>query len=246
MSRMSVGPLILLCAGLTAACAAGDEGLAHWKLDEGQGSVARDSGPNTLDFTLTDCQWAEGKEGTALYFNRQGSFANCRSAQAAGIGLTDGSYTLSLWVKPDRDCKRTSLYEIFNYHGSEWGPGYRLFYYAGGLWFRSGPGKKEEISQVRSASTKAPLVKGEWNMVHVVVDEKKGGRLYVNGELAAENAAFKVHPPRPAKRHLVLGCFVNTRKVGRMGFKGCIDEVKIVRDAKSALEVLKEAKEIDF
>lgn len=238
--------LTLLCACLTVASAAADEVLAHWTLDEGQGTVARDSGPNGLDFELTNCRWVEGKEGKALYFDRQGGFGTCHMAQARAIEFTEGSYTLSLWIKPDSDCKRNLLYEILNCHGSERGPGYRLFYYAGGLWFRSGTGKKEEVSQIRTASTKAPVLRGEWNMVHVVVDEEKGGRLYVNGELAAENADLKVLPPKPSRRRIVLGCFIDTRKAGRMGFKGSIDEVRIVKGAKSALELLKEAKQIDF
>ncbi len=243
---LSVAPLVLLYACLTTPCASGGDVLAHWRLDEGQGTVAKDFGPKGLDFTLTNCRWVEGKDGRALHFDRQGSFGLCYTTAAKMIELTKGSYALSLWIKPDRDCKRNELYEILNCHGSERGPGYRLFYYASGIWFRSGTGKKKEISQVRTASTRAPVVKGEWNMVHVVIDEETGGKVYVNGELAAENADLKVCPPKRSKRRVVLGCYTDTRKASRLGFKGSIDEVKIVGRAKSAVEILKEAKEIDF
>jgi len=237
---------VLLCACLTAPCTAADDVLAHWRLDEGQGTIAKDSGPKGLDFTLTNCRWIEGKDGKALHFDRQESFGLCYTAAAKAIELTNGSYTLSLWIKPDRECKRNELYEILNGHGNERGPGYRLFYYASGIWFRSGTGKREEISQVRTASTRAPVVKGEWNMVHVVINEETGGEVYVNGELAAENADLKVHPPKRSKRRIVLGCYINTGKASRFGFKGSIDDVKIVARAKTPLEILKEAKQIDF
>lgn len=229
-----------------AALAADDDVLAHWTLDEGRGDVAGDCGPNGLDFSLSNCEWVDGKTGKALHLDRQNSFGCCESLRAQGIELTDGACTLSVWIKPDADCSKAELYEILNVHSSEWGPGYRLFYYSGGIWFRSGTGSKDEVSQLRTFSTKAPLVKGEWSMIHVVVDGNDGGRLYINGELAGESAELNVRPPRRAKRRIVLGSFINTDKTERMGFKGSIDELKIVKGAKSHLDVLKEAKQIDF
>jgi len=220
--------------------------VAHWKLDEGEGAAAADSGPQGLHLALANCEWVAGERGQALRFNRQGSFASCRATRASGVALANGGWTLSVRIKPAPDCTRVDLYEILNCHCSEWGPGWRLFYYVGGIWFRSGPGSKEEVTQLKTNGLEFPVAKGEWSAVHVVVDAGGGGRLYVNGELAVENAELEVHPPKSASPRLVLGCFTDTSKADRMGFKGCLDEVKIVNGAMSALEVLKDAKRIDF
>ena len=242
--------MALVYVGLTTALlpAAEPESnvLAEWNFDEGQGNMAADAGPNSLDFELVGCEWVEGKAGTALRFDRETSYGRFQKSESRSIALSDGPFTLSVWIKLDDDVKRSELYEIFNFHCGDTGPGYRLFLYYSRICFRSGNGTKESVSQISTDKTRTTIPKGEWCMIHLVLDDANTMSVYVNGELAAEAKDFQVYPPKKPKPCATLGCFGNTRKITAMGFKGCIDEFKMRKGARSAVEVLKEAKGIEF
>ncbi|MFB0555414.1 MAG: hypothetical protein ACETWQ_19080 [Phycisphaerae bacterium] len=68
---MSKKSIYLLCFVLVLALAqnASAELVAHWKLDDGSGTIAIDSSGNSHDGTLLlDPQWVAGKYGGALEF----------------------------------------------------------------------------------------------------------------------------------------------------------------------------------
>jgi hypothetical protein len=87
---------------IAAGAAAGErdelKGGGYWALDEGQGTTARDEGPNNKPLKLTEgTTWTPGVSGSALKFDGQGQFA-----QTDGPVLdTTKSYSVSAWVTLD-------------------------------------------------------------------------------------------------------------------------------------------------
>ncbi len=92
---------VALVAGLSVmAGSAGAAGsmVGWWKLDDGFGTVAKDSSGNGRDGTLVNGPvWTAGKIGDALEFNGKDSFARVPDSSALTFAVTD-SYTLAAWI----------------------------------------------------------------------------------------------------------------------------------------------------
>ncbi|MGN9790602.1 LamG-like jellyroll fold domain-containing protein [Streptomyces sp. OZ13] len=87
---------------IAAGAAAGErdelKGGGHWALDEGQGTTARDEGPNNKPLELTaGTTWTPGVSGSALKFDGQGQFAETEGP----VLDTTKSYSVSAWVTLD-------------------------------------------------------------------------------------------------------------------------------------------------
>ena len=85
----------VIAAGAAAADDATFPGRGDWTLDEGTGTVARDSSGSGADLTLAgDTSWAE----SALKFDGDGDYADT----AAPVLDTTKDYTVSAWVTLDK------------------------------------------------------------------------------------------------------------------------------------------------
>ena len=92
---------------LVAVGTAQAELVSHWRLDEGAGTVAYDSGPggNNGDFE-NEPTWTAGVYGGAVEFHGSGSAdgtgdrINCGSDASLDIG---GEVSLAMWIRPDAD-----------------------------------------------------------------------------------------------------------------------------------------------
>jgi polysaccharide biosynthesis protein PslG len=83
-------------ARIDVRSAAPDAGPAgHWKLDEGQGTVIRDSSPNGNDGTVDQPKWVEGRIGKALQFD--GAHIAV-IPDSPSLNLTD-EVTLAFWFR---------------------------------------------------------------------------------------------------------------------------------------------------
>ena len=72
--------------------------VASWSLDEGAGSVARDSSGNAHDLTLTGGPgWVPGRSGTALQLDGRDQYA----ATTGPVLDTVGNFSVSAWVRLD-------------------------------------------------------------------------------------------------------------------------------------------------
>lgn len=78
--------------------------VAHWKLDENTGVLARDASENNNNGTLggdgagTDVPtWTQGKKGPCLSFDGQNDYAKVNNHSSLSFGLND--ITVSLWFK---------------------------------------------------------------------------------------------------------------------------------------------------
>ena len=81
--------------------------VSHWKLDEGAGAVASDSGPAGNDGTLFgQTGWTTGVSGAALEFFGSGAAGNPRDYVNCGgdtsLNITS-RISIALWIKPGAD-----------------------------------------------------------------------------------------------------------------------------------------------
>jgi hypothetical protein len=83
--------------------------IAHWKFDEGSGTIAADSTTNGYDGTINggatwisgdDCPWMGGAAQTALNFDGSNDYVIDADGENYINGLT--AFTLSVWIKSDR------------------------------------------------------------------------------------------------------------------------------------------------
>ena len=94
----SPGQVLNYAPAATAAVDVGGFRLKnHWKLDEGQGTVARDSVGNS-DGTIMGCDWVDGMFGKALFFDGSPySWVDLGKSS----GLIPMHMSASVWVKPN-------------------------------------------------------------------------------------------------------------------------------------------------
>ena len=78
--------------------------IAHWKMDEGEGSKAYDETSNNNDGTISGATWVEGKHGSSLSFDGADDYVGFPTDQGPISGT--GSFTLASWVKTTSDGER--------------------------------------------------------------------------------------------------------------------------------------------
>ncbi|MBM9617851.1 LamG-like jellyroll fold domain-containing protein [Streptomyces zhihengii] len=164
---------------IAAGAAAGDrdalKGGGSWTLDEGQGTTAKDSGPNALPLHLGEgTAWTPGVSGSGLSFDGKGAFA-----QTEGPVLdTTGDYSVAAWVK--LDSVPSNYATALSQDGRRQENPFYLQYGQGAFAF-STPG-------AHRARVETTPETGRW---YHLVGVREGGeiRLYLDGELAATAAA---------------------------------------------------------
>ncbi len=74
--------------------------ITHWRLDDGFGSIAKNSGTigPSLDINLLSPSWIEGKFGKALSFNGNGDHTGRSNIQ---IGTSDFSVSTWIYIRPN-------------------------------------------------------------------------------------------------------------------------------------------------
>jgi len=206
----------------------GKNGVASWKLDEGRGSVARDSSRYHHTLSLgSAASWAAGVSRSGLSFT--GSAASTATAQVPQLDTT-GNYTVSTWVKlsslPAKGGYATFVSAdgkdgkspFFLQYGNEADVNGFAFSYAGGP----------------RAVASGPAEVGKW--YHLVAVRSASDRtlsLYVNGSLASTVPAYG------------SGAGTGTVALGRGQWEGNpvdfltgnVDEVRLWDRALSAREV---------
>ena len=71
--------------------------VAHWKLDEGSGTIVHDAGGNGLDGTIQgDPKWVTGKIGGALEFDGTDGYVDC--GNDGSISDISETYSVQAWA----------------------------------------------------------------------------------------------------------------------------------------------------
>jgi hypothetical protein len=161
-----------------AAAPEGPSPLAHWKLDEGSGTIAADSSGNALDGTLMgDPMWVAGIIGGALDFDGD-DYVDIGNPPI--LDFSTGDWTLSAWmnaaVAPSGD---VTIVGKGGDHSSDALPGVRYQLMLDSSDYLH-PVVDDDSSKY-DPSGEIPLIDGQWH--HVVMMRRNGTELraYVDG-----------------------------------------------------------------
>jgi hypothetical protein len=202
--------------------------VAHWKLDEADGSVAADSTRNGNDGTLIgrpDWRPGSGKIGGALDFD--GRYDYVLASKTNGLDFAPGSFSASAWVKPRTVGGRWQAimeYDRTSLNGNRFGLWLDL---SGRLHFRVGQNTWHSTGSLKANA---------WQLVTATYDgDTHRMNLYVDGvlEASAINTAGFVAPVQSALSIGVRGSLDDEF------FDGLLDDVRIYDKTLSDEEVLR-------
>jgi hypothetical protein len=186
--------------------------VGYWKLDEGQGTVIRDSSPNGNDGTVDQPQWVEGKIGTALQFDGQHI---AEIPDAPSLNLAD-EVTLAFWLKVLAETG-TWQFPVTKYLNENVRRNYGIYLHNQKLYpcfsasFEGGGYLHTDIA------SNVPINDGQWHHVaagYSLFDRRV--RMYVDGKMVVD---------RPFDEGAML--FAETPLRLGVGTVGVIDEVKV-------------------
>jgi len=198
--------------------------VAHWKLNEGEGTVANDSaGANTG--TVQGAAWVDGRSEGALGFDGVDDYVDCGADDA----LAPERVTVAFWMFAEEPLWNRSVL------GKATSMSFDRDYT-----FTTNNGMKLEFSFGESAwklaavQSKGALPVGQW--VHVAATRDGAtASLYLNGQI--ESSAAYLFPVTNKGQGLRIGSIGTTG--GWAGFfKGRIDEVRIYDRALAAGDIL--------
>ncbi len=93
MPRLAI--VLLLALAVTGA-GAQPAPVAQWRMDEGSGTVVRDSSGHGVDCGVSRVSWVRGER--AMEFKGRGGYLEAKDAAAGNLR---GAFTIAFWIKPD-------------------------------------------------------------------------------------------------------------------------------------------------
>ncbi len=215
--------LMLGCGAAQAALMDGMQG--YWSFDDG---TAADSSGNANHGVVTGLDAVSGIVGGAFDFEANDPDDHVRIPNSATMeNITEGSYTMSLWIKPETRATGTQLFIKTGDH-----EGLRLWSYERPLF------DHQEATAKQSLISTKRLDAGVW--VHVLATLDRSTRemnVYADGvwTVSATYAADDVAKDY-GQTEFIMGMADMTGE-GRLPFDGLMDEVAIWNRAISAEEV---------
>lgn len=170
--------IVMLVLIVNSAMAADPDLVAAWTFDEGSGNTAKDVTGNGHDGELTDCQWVNGKFGSALEFD--GTTSQVAIPNDDQLNIED-EVTVEAWINP-------SGFNDLSAIAQKWGDTsnrrqYLLCLVGSNVSFYiSGSG--DTWPQAGSAGT---VPTGEWTHLAGTYDSNTI-KVYIDGELDGETA----------------------------------------------------------
>lgn len=224
--------LFLFCSVLSVAALAadneekGNDLLASWSFDEGEGTEANDKSGNGYDAVFMhghEAKWVDGFIGKALEFGKDTK--TCLEVKNSK-NLNPENFTVEAWIKPRPDS--TGQQEILC--KSEDSPR------SGGFRFRNNHSMVElRVSDGKQtfsccAGGRGVLSKGSW--IHVAgVFDGKTTKIFINGEMIKEEKNTKC---KGSSLPIFIGAGAGG---GYYYFEGIIDEVRLYSKAKTQDEI---------
>jgi PKD repeat protein len=205
---------------------------AHWKFDEGSGTIAADSsGFGNTGTVVNGATWSAGVHGGGLQFD--GVDDHVSSGIAAFQPITN-TFTIGFWANPgatrDSTAQATSgvtgfaqRYAIFPTYGDAYGAGHAG---AGISVGTNGVSVFEHAGNYLPSPLVHDVALSGWTHIAVVYSNRRP-TLYINGSLARVGLTSSkiVHP----------GCFIGGPSYGN--YAGGLDDVRIYSYALSASEL---------
>ena len=210
--------LLLSAAGNVSA-----ELVAHWRFDEGSGTVAHDISGNGNDGTFNgDPQWVPGHFGYALEFDGTGDFLDCGNNPI--LALTD-AVSISAWIKV---AVQNADHKVGGNQDGANG-GYKMSVYSNKIEFEIRTAGNSAVLN-RSVAGGTLLEVDVWYHVTGVYSLADGYiRTYVNGELDRELLTTEALGASPGA--LMIGC--EPFSTGQYNFNGVMDDIRVYNKALS-------------
>jgi len=218
---------LLVFAGQWLDMDSSREGLvAHWRLDEGEGTTAYDSIFDN-DGEVVGATWTSGKIGGALNFDGVGDYVSIPDDDS--LDLTN-NFSISAWFKPDD----TGLFLLIckgNVPAYDPGGAYTILCVPGGelLAFYAFYVRDSNDNEFRYTSTSVPL--NEW--AHVVGTFSDGNIKIYNDGVFADSKDLGTSTINTNNGPLGIGAEGD----GETPFNGTIDDVRIYGRVLSEAEV---------
>ena len=192
---------------------------AHWKFDQGAGSVAKDSSVYGNDATIVDGKWVKGITGNALDLN--GTSTTVTLPTSTFDSITD-QVTIAMWVNGGDTKSWGCIFHAKDASGKII-LGVSLPYPTGAVLWDVGRGRRGCDRITKPAPT--DNYKGVWNHWVFTKNAKTGVmNIYYNGELFETGT----------RKTSAIGTF---SKASISGGDGSIDNVRVYKAALSAEEV---------
>jgi hypothetical protein len=227
--HLLIGVVILFVVGLLVSSSYAKVDpktcIGMWLLDDGAGTVAKDSSASKNDGTLSNGpKWVDGKFGKGVSFDGVDDFVGLASQPAP---LTNG-FTFSAWVK--RNADTPGCQEVFNNHQ---------------LFLRTKPEGEDATNpfetfvnladgtvEPRASSGVASTV-GQWFFVAVTWD-KTTLKIYVDGVLAGPSTRTGALVATPAAAQIGRG---EQKDLVANAFNGIIDDVAMFSAVLEAADI---------
>ena len=235
------------CVLAVSAAIAAPQPVAHWKMDDGTGSVVKSSVAGVPDGKIlnsANTAWGEGRKGgKALYF--KGDPAKKRQGGAVRLETKKffnhaKPFSITCWIMPESiaKMKREATYELVSNTLGDHGPGLRMLYQWNQPVAATGDGKRGSRKDVSAKASTYPVNRSAWSHLAMTFDGK-AIKLYVNGACAGsrETQIFKGRD----------WFFVGSYNGGyAYSFCGAISDVKFYDQELTAAQVMAEAKELEL
>jgi len=196
--------------------------IIHYKLDDGEGTIAVDSSNGLDGLLMGDPQWSAGVLDGALDLDGDGDYVDCGNSEALN-NLSD-AITVSAWV--NIRSVTTTWMSIVMKGETAWRLGVNGDTTGIHWGFTGGDRGWQQANSV----TELPL--DEWHHIAATYDKSVGGTVYVDGVAETVNP----DPDGVATNEMPLLLGENPEALGRL-FDGLLDDVRIYDRALSADEI---------
>jgi hypothetical protein len=242
--------LVCLLSAVLVLCTAGHawaDLLAHWKLDDGSGTIAKDSAGNFDGVLLNDPTWVSGVLVGALSFD---GVDDCVEIGNDPTFNPTGSFSIALWANIGNWATEWEHSPIGN---REDGVGWCLRRFGG--WWSSqnadlytmpnsalafttrGIGHAVDGTEDTPSNTTPPL--NEWIHITCIYDSINSKKyIYFDGEVDAEWDTEPGAALTSATQSVYLGAISNESNTGQQNyFEGMLDDVRFYNHALNEAEV---------
>jgi alpha-tubulin suppressor-like RCC1 family protein len=205
--------------------------VGNWRLDEGSGTTALDSGTAGITGTLTNSPgYTTGWFGNALNFNGTSSYVSLNNASSTNPLKPSLPVTVSAWIKLATSTGIQTIFSSDSFNNPYYG--YDMKITSGALSCDYGSGTNAGPAYRRSKNGTTILTAGQWYHVVAVIQSATSMNLYVNG--VDDGGSYNgtggamVYSSAPSK----IGTDTSVNY-----FNGVIDDVRVYGRALSATEV---------
>jgi hypothetical protein len=184
--------------------------VAHWRLDETEGSIAADSADDH-DGIVHNATWTEGMIGGALDLNGFNSYVDCGDSELLGPEYM----TLAMWIQPRH--MGGARYIVSRAHMTSEAMDYAIkWHYSGQIEFGLAQDQGDPVSII--SSTEIPL--DVWSHVAVMCDGEQMF-IYINGEI--DSSTVYLSRPVYLEHRFIIGSLRGEIRF----YNGKIDEVRL-------------------